>query len=82
MHYLPASDGKAIPENREYRTVRVANSAIGTNTDLKGMYTLSVAEKDTIEMVYSCIGFNALHSPLLRTNRHVMRIRNSPRIPL
>ena len=28
----------------EFATVRVANSAIGTNTDLKGMYTLSVAE--------------------------------------
>ena len=49
----------------EFATVRVANSAIGTNTDLKGMYTLSVAEKDTIEMVYSCIGFKTVTHKLV-----------------
>ncbi len=49
----------------EFATVRVANSAIGTNTDLKGMYTLQVAEKDTIEMVYSCIGFKTVTHKLI-----------------
>lgn len=49
----------------EFATVRVANSAIGTNTDLKGNYTLSVAQKDTIEMIYSCIGFKTVHHKLV-----------------
>jgi len=45
----------------EFATVRLANSAIGTNTNLKGDYTLSVAQRDTIEMIYSCIGFKTVH---------------------
>lgn len=49
----------------EFATVRMANSAIGTNTDLKGYYTLSVAEKDTVEMIYSCIGFKTVHHKLI-----------------
>ena len=44
----------------EFATVRIAGTAIGTNTDLQGMYKLSVAEKDTIEVVYSCIGFKTV----------------------
>ena len=49
----------------EFATVRLANSAIGTNTDLKGFYSLSVAEKDTVEMIYSCIGFKTVHHKLI-----------------
>ncbi len=49
----------------EFATVRVANSAIGTNTNLQGEYTLSVAQKDTIEMVYSCIGFKTVQHTLV-----------------
>ncbi len=49
----------------EFATVRVANSAIGTNTNLKGDYTLSVAQKDTIEMVFSCIGFKTVNHKLI-----------------
>ncbi len=44
----------------EFATVRIAGTAIGTNTDLQGMYKLSVAQKDTIEVVYSCIGFKTV----------------------
>lgn len=50
----------------EFATVRVANSAIGTNTDLKGNYSLSLASKDTVEMVYSCIGFKTVHHKLIK----------------
>ncbi|MDY5388646.1 MAG: carboxypeptidase-like regulatory domain-containing protein, partial [Muribaculaceae bacterium] len=50
----------------EFATVRVANSAIGTNTDLKGNYSLSMAQKDTLEVIYSCIGFKAVHHKLIR----------------
>ena len=37
----------------EFATVRIAGTAIGTNTDLKGMYSLTVAQKDTIDVVFS-----------------------------
>ena len=49
----------------EFATVRIANSAIGTNTDLKGFYSLSVAQKDTIEVIYSCIGFKTVQHKLV-----------------
>lgn len=49
----------------EFGTVRVANTAIGTSTNLKGYYQLSVAQKDTIEMVYSCVGFKTVVHKLI-----------------
>lgn len=49
----------------EFATVRIAGTAIGTNTDLKGMYKLSVAQKDTIEVVFSCIGFKTVNHKLI-----------------
>lgn len=49
----------------EFATVRVANTAIGTNTNLQGDYTLSVAPRDTIKMIYSCIGFKTVHHKLV-----------------
>ncbi len=49
----------------EFATVRVAASAIGTNTNLKGQYTLSVAEKDTINLIFSCIGFKTVEHKLI-----------------
>ncbi len=49
----------------EFATVRMANTAIGTNTDLKGNYSLTVAAKDTVEMIYSCIGFKTVHHKLI-----------------
>ena len=49
----------------EFATVQIARTAIGTNTNLKGDYSLTVAQKDTIEMVFSCIGFKTVHHKLL-----------------
>ncbi|MBD5357963.1 MAG: TonB-dependent receptor plug domain-containing protein [Bacteroides sp.] len=49
----------------EFATVRIAGTAIGTNTDLQGMYKLSVAQQDTIEVVYSCIGFKTVVHKLI-----------------
>ncbi len=49
----------------EFATVRIAGTAVGTNTDLKGLYSLSVAEKDTIDVVFSCIGFKTVSHKLL-----------------
>ncbi|MCM1366081.1 MAG: TonB-dependent receptor [Prevotella sp.] len=41
----------------EFATVRIEGTAIGTNTDLKGDYSLTVAQRDTLEVVVSCIGY-------------------------
>lgn len=49
----------------EFATVRIAGTAIGTNTDLQGMYSLSLAPKDTIDVVFSCIGFKEARQRLL-----------------
>lgn len=56
------SDSKPI----EFATVRIGNTAIGTNTDLQGMYRLSVAENDTIEIIFSCLGFKSLKRQLIK----------------
>lgn len=49
----------------EFATVRVAGTAIGTNTDLKGNYSLTVAAADTIEIKFSCIGFREASHKLI-----------------
>ncbi len=41
----------------EFATVRIAGTAVGATTGLDGSYSLSVAESDTIEIVFSCIGY-------------------------
>ena len=38
---------------------------MGTNSDLQGMYSLSVASKDTIDVVFSCIGFKTVSHKLI-----------------
>ncbi|MDE6018602.1 MAG: TonB-dependent receptor [Muribaculaceae bacterium] len=49
----------------EFATVQVKGSAIGTNTDLDGKYSLTVAEKDTIIISFSCIGFKTVDRSLI-----------------
>ena len=56
-------DGEDKPV--EFATIRVAGTAIGTNTNLQGQYSLSVAQKDTIELVYSCVGFKTVNHKLI-----------------
>ena len=55
----------------EFATVRVAGSAIGTNTDLQGMYSLTLSERDTIPMVFSCIGFKTVERNLIAAKGNV-----------
>lgn len=50
----------------EFATVRIEGTSIGTNTDLKGHYTLSVAEKDTLNVIFSCIGFKTVNHKLIK----------------
>lgn len=49
----------------EFVTVRIAGTAIGTNTGLDGGYKLSVHENDTINVIFSCIGYREVKRQLL-----------------
>lgn len=50
----------------EFASVRVAGTALGVNTDLKGNYTLSVARRDTIVVIVSCIGYSDVKRRFVR----------------
>lgn len=66
--------GKVVDEKDkpvEFATVRVAGSAIGTSTDLQGVYSLSLSERDTIPMVFSCIGFKTVERNLVNAKGNV-----------
>ena len=41
----------------EFATIRVVGTAIGTNSNLKGEFSLSVAQRDTLMVEVSCIGY-------------------------
>ena len=41
----------------ELATVRVAGTTMGTMTDLKGEYQLSIPAGDSIVVIYSCLGY-------------------------
>lgn len=49
----------------EFATVRVAGTAIGTNTGLDGSYRLSFAPADTVTIIYSCIGYREVKRRLI-----------------
>ncbi len=49
----------------EFGTVRISGTTIGTNTDLQGKYSLTVAAQDTIEVVFSCVGFKTVKRKLI-----------------
>ena len=55
------SDDKPV----EFATVQIKGTAIGTNSDLEGLYSLSVAEQDTIRVQFSCIGFQTVTRSLV-----------------
>ena len=50
----------------EFATVRIAGTAIGTNTDLQGLYQLTVAPRDAIDIIFSCIGFKTVNHKLIK----------------
>ncbi len=53
--------GKVIDEENkplEFATVRIDGTAIGTNTNLDGDYLISAVSADTINVIFSCIGFS------------------------
>ena len=54
-------EGKVSDERNspiEFATVRVAGSALGTTTNSKGEYAITVSDRDTLLVVFSCIGYS------------------------
>ena len=56
----------------EFATVRIGGTAIGTNTDLNGEYSLTVAKKDTIDVIFSCVGFKTINRKLIDPQENVV----------
>lgn len=50
----------------EFASVRVAGTAIGANTDEKGAYKLSVSDRDTLVLIYACIGYEEVKRTLVK----------------
>ncbi len=50
----------------EFASVRIAGTAIGTNTDTKGAYQLSVPARDTVMVIFSCIGYSDVKRQLVK----------------
>lgn len=71
--------GKVIDEENkplEFATVRIHGTALGTNTNLDGDYTILSAELDTIDVVFSCIGYKTEKRQLIKaTGDIVLNIR-------
>lgn len=63
----------------EFATIRVAKTALGTNSGLTGDYTLSVAERDTLELIFSCIGYKTEKRTFIKPSGHLTcNIKLSP----
>ncbi len=60
-------EGKPI----EFARVAIVGTAIGTNTDLKGGYELSVPQKDTIMVEFSCIGYKKVRRQLVKPQGNI-----------
>lgn len=58
-------------EPLEFVTVKVSGTAIGTTTGLDGRYMLTVAESDTLRLVFSCIGFEESRRRLISPSGEV-----------
>ncbi len=55
--------GKVYDETEqpiEFATVRIVGTTLGVNTDLKGMYELTVPQADTIVVEFTCVGYNTV----------------------
>ena len=66
--------GKVFDETEqpiEFATVRILGTNLGTNTDVKGMYELSVAEADTIVVEFTCIGYSTVTRKLINPKGQV-----------
>ena len=66
--------GKVLDNNSqpiEFATVRIAKTAIGATTGLDGSYSLTVAQSDTIEVIFTCIGYKERTQRLIKAEGEV-----------
>ena len=49
----------------EFVTVRIAGTALGATSGLDGTYSLSVPQRDTINVVFTCIGYKEVSRKLI-----------------
>ena len=66
--------GKVLDNNSqpiEFATVRIAKTAIGATTGLDGSYSLTVAQSDTIEVIFTCIGYKERSQRLIKAEGEV-----------
>ena len=50
----------AAGEPIEFATVRLLGTAVGTNTDTKGEYEMTVPKADTLMVEFSCLGYSTV----------------------
>ncbi len=60
--------GKIIDEKDEaleFATIRIAGTALGATSGLNGEYSLSIPARDTIDVVFTCIGYKEIKRRLI-----------------
>lgn len=50
----------------EFATVRILGTAIGTNTDTKGVYEMTVPAADTVMVEFTCLGYATVTRQLIK----------------
>lgn len=58
-------------EPLEFVSIRIKGTAIGATSDLDGKYSLSVAQADTIHIIFSCIGYEDSNRRLINPQGNV-----------
>lgn len=61
--------GKVVDESGkpiEFASVRIQGTALGTNTDTKGLYELSLPKMDTVMVEFSCLGYSTVKRQLIK----------------
>lgn len=61
--YVLDSDNRGL----ELVNVYLSDTTVGTTTNRNGYYDLSIENKDSIELVYSMLGYQTIHQPLKLT---------------
>lgn len=49
----------------EFVTVRVGGTAIGCTSGLDGTYSMSIPQRDTVNVIFTCIGYNEVKRQLI-----------------
>ena len=61
----------ASGEPIEFATVRLLGTAVGTNTDTKGAYELTVPKADTLRVEFSCLGYTTVTRQVIKPENTV-----------